>query len=108
MLPFIELIRLLAHIALCANFKMYSVSRIAELECLIQKFGKLLLQVKQFFPEKGWEFPKVHQLAHLVDDIKRKGCPYYFSMIIGENFHQGLIQHYECSNKKDAARQVSL
>jgi len=58
-------------------------------------------------PEKNLAFPKMHQLVHLFDDeIMAKGTDEYLHCKIGENMHQGLIQCYAASNKKDFIKQV--
>jgi hypothetical protein len=60
------------------------------------------------FKEKEWDFPKNHQLTHLFGDIRKKGSTSYLSCNVGEGFHQGLIEAYRASNKKNAAYQVGL
>jgi hypothetical protein len=64
--------------------------------------------VKRLFPEKNFNFPKMHQLSHLVRDIRQKGTADYLGCMVGENFHQGLIKAYQASNKRDAIYQVCL
>jgi len=58
------------------------------------------------FPDKNWDFPKMHQLVHLFDDIRMKGTYSFLGCTIGESFHQGLIDAYKATNKKDALSQV--
>lgn len=48
----------------------------------------------------------MHQLVHLFDDIWNKGTIDYLSCVLGENFHQGLIEAYCASNGKEAVKQV--
>jgi len=62
--------------------------------------------VMRIFKEKEWDFPKNHQLIHLFGDIRQKGSTSYLSCNVGEGFHQGLIQAYQSSNKKNSAYQV--
>jgi hypothetical protein len=58
------------------------------------------------FHEKNWDFPKMHQLVHLFPDIRLKGPTSSLGCNIGESFHQGLIDAYAASNKKNAISQV--
>jgi hypothetical protein len=58
------------------------------------------------FPDKDFNFPKMHQLVHLFDDIWNKGSVDYLSCVLGENFHQRLIEAYCASNGKEAVKQV--
>jgi hypothetical protein len=58
------------------------------------------------FFEKNWDFPKMHQLIHLFPDIRKKGPTAFLGCNIGESFHQGLIDAYAASNKKNAVSQV--
>lgn len=64
--------------------------------------------VKKLFPEKNFNFPKIHQLSHLVHDIRQKGTADYLDCMVGENFHQGLIKAYQASNKHNAIHQVHV
>jgi hypothetical protein len=50
----------------------------------------------------------MHQLSHLVRDIRQKGTADYLGCMVGENFHQGLIKAYQSSNKRDAIYQVRI
>lgn len=105
--PLLKLIRILAHISLYVNHKAFTDQRLRELSQLIASFGETLTKsVAPKFLDKSWTFPKLHQLTHLEDDIKQKGSPYWFSTILGESFHQGLIQLYQASNKKNVTQQI--
>ncbi len=64
--------------------------------------------VVPLFPDKNFAFPKQHQFAHLFDDFISKGTDEYLNCKVGENMHQGLIQHYAASNKKEYIAQVSF
>jgi hypothetical protein len=113
--------RMLAAISLRGQCKMQTMSRLREGENAVVSFGKVLQvetshtvpalsnaiqDVKPLFPEKNFAFPKMHQLTHLFEDIRRKGTVEYLGCMLGENFHQGLIRAYQASNKKDTMQFV--
>lgn len=119
--PFLQLIRTLAEVTLCVQIKMQTETHLQTLEVLIERFNTELIVspilcpmhvltgikvIKRLFPEKNFNFPKMHQLSHLVHDIRQKGTADYLSCMVGENFHQGLIKAYQASNKRDAIYQV--
>ncbi|PVF94153.1 hypothetical protein CPB86DRAFT_766272 [Serendipita vermifera] len=105
-LPFLNLIRIIAHITIYSLFKTQTISRIKRGHALVQEFFTALQPVKQLFPKKDFDFIKLHQLLHLFHDIEDKGPWEWLSTITGENLHQGLILAYESSNKKNVGYQI--
>ena len=102
---------------------MQTESHLQVLQALIKRFNTELIVghilctmcvltsikvVKKLFPEKNFNFPKIHQLSHLVHDIRQKGTADYLDCMVGENFHQGLIKAYQASNKHNAIHQVHV
>lgn len=56
--------------------------------------------------DKNFNFPKIHYLQHLFDDIENKGSARLYTTKPGEGFHVGLIDAYHASNKKNVAAHV--
>jgi len=59
--------------------------------------------------EKGvWNFPKMHLIQHLFDDIEAKGVTRNYTSKTFEKMHGPLGEAYErVTNFKDVGRQVS-
>lgn len=57
--------------------------------------------------EKNWNFPKIHALQHLFDDIEAKGATRNYNTKINEKLHRPLKRSYALrTNFKDVAGQV--
>lgn len=62
----------------------------------------------QSYEKEGWNFPKMHLIQHLFDDIVAKGATRNYSTKPFEKMHGPLGEAYErVSNFKDVAEQVS-
>jgi len=118
--PLLQLTCTLAEIALHAQMKRQTESRLKAGEALVAKFSEKMivsplspyyvnltpyLQVVSQLMGKNFDSPRVHQLSHLFNDIRQKGTADYLSCMVGENFHQGLIKAYQASNGRDAIKQ---
>ncbi|KAG6328349.1 hypothetical protein ID866_10740, partial [Astraeus odoratus] len=57
---------------------------------------------------KDWNFPKIHALTHLFDDIIAKGVTWNYNKKPNEKCHRLLQQtHQQETNFKDVANQVN-
>lgn len=56
---------------------------------------------------KSWDFPKMHSLLHLFDDIVAKGATRNYNTKTNESRHRPLKRTYQLlTNFKDVAEQV--
>jgi hypothetical protein len=59
------------------------------------------------FPDKNWDFPKMHSHRHLFDDIENKGVSLNFGTKIDEAMHGPARATYlRQTNFRDVADQV--
>ena len=56
---------------------------------------------------KSWNFPKIHSLQHIFDDIVAKGASRNFNSKTNESLNRPLKRKYFRSNFKDVAEQVN-
>ncbi|KAH9890396.1 hypothetical protein C8Q73DRAFT_652116, partial [Cubamyces lactineus] len=66
------------------------------------------LEYTEAFPDKNWNFPKVHTHQHVVDDIKEKGVTKNFNTKPFEKMH-GIIKgiYQDQTNFKDVEAQIA-
>ena len=57
--------------------------------------------------KKNWDFPKIHALQHLFDDIVAKGATRNFNSKTNESLNRPLKKRYIRSNFRDVAEQVN-
>jgi hypothetical protein len=55
---------------------------------------------------KSWDFPKIHALQHIFDDIVAKGATRNYNSKTNESLNRPLKQKYTHTNFKDVAEQV--
>ena len=59
--------------------------------------------------DKNWDFPKIHMLSHLFDDIMNKGVTRNYNTQPNEQMHGSLKDSYDLrTNFKNVAAQVGL
>ncbi|CAI5523799.1 unnamed protein product [Closterium sp. Naga37s-1] len=61
------------------------------------------------FPDQksSWNFPKVHQIVHLIDAIPLRGMPWEYSTNLWEHTHKGTVKvPVRGSNWKDIPRRI--
>ncbi|PBK79400.1 hypothetical protein ARMGADRAFT_950927, partial [Armillaria gallica] len=57
---------------------------------------------------KNWDFPKIHLLKHLFDDIEAKGVTLNYNTKPNERMHGSPKESYQQhTNFKDIAKQVN-
>ncbi|CCA77772.1 hypothetical protein PIIN_09971 [Serendipita indica DSM 11827] len=101
-------IRLLAEISLIAQLRSQTEKRLAYGEKCLQEFHKTLQRLvdRRILKTEELNYPKMHQISHLFEDLRRKGPGIYLHTILGENFHQGMKRAYAASNFKDVIPQL--
>ncbi len=59
-------------------------------------------------PPKNWDFPKIHLLKHLFNDIEAKGVTLNYNTKPNESMHGLFKESYQqCTSFKDIAQQVN-
>ncbi|KAG8769363.1 hypothetical protein FRC12_005001 [Ceratobasidium sp. 428] len=97
--PLVELVRLQAEIRLVASLGVHTEERIALGRNLVDRFHHTSEVCHKTY-KKHFDFPKMHQLVHLFDDICEKGVTPNFSTKPGESAHGPLRKYYFASSKK--------
>jgi hypothetical protein len=69
---------------------------------------KTVFQVCATTYGKNFDFPKMHQLVHLFDDVQNKGVTANFSTKPGEKIHGMLRYAYNHSSKKRATADAEV
>ncbi|CAI5463218.1 unnamed protein product [Closterium sp. Yama58-4] len=65
--------------------------------------------IRDAFPDQksSWNFPKVHQIVHLIDAIPLRGMPWEYSTELWEHTHKGTVKvPVRGSNWKDIPRRI--
>lgn len=116
-------IRAYVELDLLASFEVHTEDTIKRGRAVANRFAKLANVSHLFFtrnatavdvlehsgiPKGGWNFPKMHLIQHLFDDIEAKGVTRNYSTKPFEKMHGPLGESYErVTNFKDVAGQVS-
>ncbi|KAG9075920.1 hypothetical protein FRC06_009809, partial [Ceratobasidium sp. 370] len=95
----IQLIRLQAEIRLIASLQVQTEETIAVGQEHIARFYDVSKACTISYG-KNFDFPKMHQLVHLFDDIQAKGVTADFSTKPGKKMHGVLHYAYDHSSKK--------
>ncbi|KAG8689331.1 hypothetical protein FRC08_010999 [Ceratobasidium sp. 394] len=95
----VRLIRLQAEIRLIASLQVQTEDTIALGRERITQFNDISQACTAQY-KKHFNFPKMHQLVHLFDDIQNKGVTANYSTKPGENMHAVLHYAYDRSSKK--------
>ncbi|KAG9088043.1 hypothetical protein FRC06_002252, partial [Ceratobasidium sp. 370] len=97
----IELIRMQAEIRMLASFEVHTEETVSQGHELVRKFHQLSRECTKKYG-KSFNFPKMHMLCHLFDDIWRKGAPANYSTKPCEQMHGKLRRAYGVSSKKSS------
>ncbi|KAF8601811.1 hypothetical protein BDV93DRAFT_607928 [Ceratobasidium sp. AG-I] len=100
-LSLIRLIRLQAEIRILAGLEIHTEDTIALGRERVIQFHTTSQECAVKF-DKNFDFPKMHLLSHLFDDIWKKGVSSNFSTKPGEQMHRALRQAYRTSSKKNS------
>lgn len=99
--------RKLACFFMVLQFKRQSERRLKEGQRLLDEMNELLKAMRAMPAKKSWNFPKMHQLCHALDDIRNKGPTPFLSCILGEQMNCELKNDYGRSNKKEPIKALS-
>ncbi|KAJ7266146.1 hypothetical protein C8J57DRAFT_1450596 [Mycena rebaudengoi] len=88
----LQSIRSYVELDMSASFKLHTTDTIAAGRRAHEKFGELITNYMDNshdtdFPDKNWDFPKMHSHHHLFDDIENKGVSLNFGTKIDEAMH---------------------
>ncbi|KAG9077589.1 hypothetical protein FS749_010521 [Ceratobasidium sp. UAMH 11750] len=95
----IELICTQAELRILASFEVHTEETIKHGRELVSKFHRLSEECTKKYG-KSFNFPKMHMLRHLFDDIWDKGASANFSTKPSEKMHSKLRHAYDTSSKK--------
>ncbi|KAG9120164.1 hypothetical protein FRC07_004449 [Ceratobasidium sp. 392] len=100
LLILIKLIRIQAELRIVASLEVQTPETIALGRELINQFDLASKECTEALG-KNFDFPKMHLLVHLFDDIWNKGASPNFSTKPSESLHRILKKAYEVSSKKN-------
>ncbi|CCA75929.1 hypothetical protein PIIN_09925 [Serendipita indica DSM 11827] len=100
--------RKLACFFMVLQFKRQSERRLKEGQRLLDEMNELLKAMRAMPAKKSWNFPKMHQLCHALDDIRNKGPTPFLSCILGEQMNCELKNDYGRSNKKEPIKAARI
>ncbi|KAF8600798.1 hypothetical protein BDV93DRAFT_587670 [Ceratobasidium sp. AG-I] len=95
----VSLIRVQAELRVMASLDVHTDETVALGRELVDRFYDIS-QVCTFKYNKSFDFPKMHLLTHLFDDIWSKGVTANYSTKPSESMHGVLRKAYEASSKK--------
>ncbi|KAG8793818.1 hypothetical protein FRC12_001518 [Ceratobasidium sp. 428] len=100
LLALIKLIRIQAELRILESLEVQTTETIALGREVIKQFDTASKECTKSLG-KGFNFPKMHLLVHLFDDIWEKGVTPNYSTKPSESLHRTLKKAYEVSSKKN-------
>ncbi|KAG8707611.1 hypothetical protein FRC09_001732 [Ceratobasidium sp. 395] len=100
LLALIKLIRIQAELRILESLEVQTTETIALGREVVKQFDTVSQECTESL-RKEFDFPKMHLLVHLFDDIWQKGVTPNYSTKPSESLHRTLKKAYEVSSKKN-------